>query len=408
MASIRSAPRRLDPESLRQQAPRIRDACLARRDAWIELCLELTRLESPSRDPASQEPVLALLATRLRAAGLQVVRWRGRRPAISGGGLLAHPPKPRPTRSPRQLLIGHCDTVWPLGTLTDMPARRDGALLRGPGIYDMKAGLAMIVTALEVLRQLDLEPPLLPMVLVNSDEEIGSHDSRTTLRRMARVAERVLVLEPSLGPEGRLKTARKGIGRFTVRVQGRAAHAGLDPEKGISAILELSHVIQKLFALNDTRRGITLNVGTVDGGLRTNVVAPESRAEIDVRVPTEELALEVERAIRALEPSLPGVVLEIDGAFGRPPMEPTPRNRRLWRLAAELADVLGLPLDEAMVGGGSDGNITSPLTATLDGLGAVGAGAHAQHEQVDIERTLERLALLTLLLLAPSPEEAPP
>ncbi len=212
--------------------------------------------------------------------------------------------------------------------------------------------------------------------------------------------ERVFVLEPSLGPAGLLKTARKGIGRFTVTVQGTAAHAGLDPGAGASAILELSHVIQDLFALNDLDKGITVNVGTIDGGLRPNVVAPKSRAVVDVRVATQADAQAVEAAIFSLCPATPGTTLHIEGAFGRPAMEQTPANRRLWMLACQLASDLGIDLEEGMAGGGSDGNTTSLYTATLDGLGAVGDGAHAHHEHLVLGRSIERAALLAMLLLA--------
>jgi glutamate carboxypeptidase len=212
---------------------------------------------------------------------------------------------------------------------------------------------------------------------------------------------RVFVLEPSLGAAGRLKTARKGIARFTVTVRGEAAHAGLDPGAGASAILELSHVIQTLFALNDFDRGITVNVGTIDGGLRPNVVAPESQAVVDVRVKTKADGDRVEQAILGLEPAIEGTSLVIEGGFGRPAMERTPQNRQLWRLAQTLGDELGLQLEEGLAGGGSDGNFTSLYTATLDGLGAVGDGAHARHEHLRLGRTIEHAALLTLLLMAP-------
>jgi glutamate carboxypeptidase len=198
-----------------------------------------------------------------------------------------------------------------------------------------------------------------------------------------------------------LKTARKGIGRFTVTVAGEAAHAGLDPGAGASAILELSHVIQELFSLNDFDKGITVNVGTIDGGLRPNVVAPSSKAVVDVRVASREDAERIESAIANLQPATAGTSLHIDGGFGRPAMERTPANRQLWRLACRLGEELGLELEEGLAGGGSDGNFTSLHTATLDGMGAVGDGAHARHEHLRLGRTIEHAALLTLLLLAP-------
>jgi glutamate carboxypeptidase len=255
--------------------------------------------------------------------------------------------------------------------------------------------------ALDALAHFGLEPSVAPHVFLNSDEEIGSRESRRYIERLAPQMDRVFVLEPSLGPSGKLKTARKGIGRFTVTVSGEAAHAGLDPGAGASAILELSHVIQELFALNDLDRGVTVNVGTIDGGLRPNVVAPSSKAVVDVRVATRQDAERVEAAIRELEPVTPGTSIEVDGLFGRPAMEHTPANRHLWRLACQLGSELGMELDEGMAGGGSDGNFTSLYTATLDGMGAVGDGAHARHEHLLLQPTLDRAALLALLLLAP-------
>jgi glutamate carboxypeptidase len=240
-------------------------------------------------------------------------------------------------------------------------------------------------------------------VVVNSDEEVGSPESSVVIRRLARRAARAFVLEPAFGRSGKLKTARKAAGRFTVIVRGRAAHAGTNPEEGISAIWEMSHQVQRLFAMNDAAHGITVNVGTIDGGLRPNVIAPEVTAVVDVRVPTRIDANHTEQAIRGLQPVLAGTQIEVSGGFGRPPMEPVERNQALWRLACDLGEELGLRLEQAAVGGASDGNTTSQFTATLDGLGAVGEGAHAPHEYVDVSRIVDRTALLALLLLAPLP-----
>jgi glutamate carboxypeptidase len=301
-----------------------------------------------------------------------------------------------------QLLLGHCDTVWPLGTLQEMPLQMEEGVMRGPGVYDMKAGLVQMLYALQALHTLHLEPSVTPLVFINSDEEIGSSESTPHIRRLARLVERAFVCEPSLGLEGKLKTARKGVGRFTVVVKGKAAHAGLNPESGASAILELSYVIQKLFALNDPNKGITVNVGVIDGGLRPNVVAPESRAMVDVRVPTRNDARWIEESILSLQPVSPEITLEISGGMRRPPMEPTSRNQALWDMAKHLGRELNLDLAAAAVGGASDGNTTSLYTATLDGLGAVGDGAHARHEFIYCDKMVERGALLALLLMAPS------
>jgi glutamate carboxypeptidase len=308
----------------------------------------------------------------------------------------------RRRRVPVQLMLGHYDTVWPAGTLATMPFERSGDTVRGPGVFDMKGGLVMMILALRGLRELGVEPEVTPVVFANSDEEIGSRDSRRYIEALARRVIRAFVLEPSLGEAGRLKTARKGIARFTVTVTGQAAHAGLEPGKGASAILELSHVIQRLFELNDPERGVTVNVGTIDGGLRPNVVAPESRAVVDVRVAGAGDARRVEAAIRGLKTSTPGTQVRIEGGFGRPPLEPTPRNQRLWERARRLGKSLGLDLEQAAVGGGSDGNTTSLYTATLDGLGPVGGGAHAPDEHLKLGPTLQRAALLALLLAEPA------
>jgi glutamate carboxypeptidase len=302
---------------------------------------------------------------------------------------------------PLQLLLGHADTVWPVGTLNDMPLEIGEGVMRGPGVYDMKAGLVQILYALRALHDLHLRPSVTPLVFVNSDEEIGSGESTSHIRRLARIANRAFVFEPSLGMDGKLKTARKGVGRFTVVVKGKAAHAGLDPGAGASAILELSYVIQKLFALNDPQKGITVNVGMIDGGLRPNVIAPESRAVVDVRMLTREDARHIEEQIRALRPVSPDITLEIDGRISRVPMEHTPRNRALWETAKRLGREIGLDLADGVAGGASDGNTTSLWTATLDGLGAVGDGAHARHEFIYFDKLVERGALLALLLLAP-------
>lgn len=292
--------------------------------------------------------------------------------------------------------------------LATMPVETRDGRLYGPGVYDMKGGLVQAVFALRALRELRLEPPAVPLLFVNSDEEIGSGESTRWVRLLARSVRRVFVLEPSLGPEGRLKTGRKGVGQFTVTVRGRAAHAGLEPERGASAVLELSHVIQRLHALADPARGIAVNVGVVSGGLRGNVVPPEARAEVDVRVLCEEDAPALEAAVRGLAPTLPGTRLEVTGAIDRPPLLATPANLALWRTAEAAARELGLALGHGTAGGASDGNTTSRTTATLDGLGAVGGGAHSVDEHVDLARMPERAALLALLLLAPVAAAAAP
>jgi glutamate carboxypeptidase len=299
------------------------------------------------------------------------------------------------------MLVGHCDTVWPVGTVRQMPVHVAGDTVSGPGVFDMKGGLVQMLYALRAVSELGLRPPAESVVVINSDEEIGSPDSTPLIRRLARHAVRAFILEPAFGRTGKLKTARKASGAFTITIRGRPAHAGVNPEEGASAILEMSYQIQRLFALNDAARGITVNVGTIDGGLRPNVVAAEVRASVDVRVPTRQDAVEIEAAIRALRPVNPSTTIEVEGSIKQAPMEPLPRNQALWRLAQELGRRLGLELEQAAVGGTSDGNTTSQYTATLDGLGAVGDGAHAFHEHALIQPMLDRCALLVLLLMAP-------
>lgn len=362
-----------------------------------DLLAQLARAESPSVAPGAHQEGFELLGEAFAAVGFTVRRVRGQG---SGDHLLACPRR-RLRGGPFQLLVGHLDTVWPLGTLERMPVRAVDGRLYGPGVFDMKGGLVQMVFALRALAELELSATVTPVVFVASDEEVGSPDSERHLLRLARAAARAFILEPGFGPSGKLKTERKGAGGFTLEVAGRASHAGVSPGEGVSAILELSYQIQRLFALNDPDRGVTVNVGAIDGGLRPNVVAPTASAKVDVRVRTEEDARWVEAAIRALVPVQEDASLRVTGKFGRPPMARTARNHALWLAAKRVGGQLGLSLDEAGVGGVSDGNLTSLYTATLDGLGPVGDGAHAEHEHVEISRLPERAALLALLLLAP-------
>ena len=368
----------------------------ARRAEMVDLLERLVRAESPSDDHAAQRGPREILAAALEPAGMRTRRVR----AFGTGDHLLAVPRARRRAAPRQLLLGHMDTVWPVGTLAEMPFAVRDARAHGPGTADMKGGLVVIAFALRALHELALEPEVTPVVLVNADEEIGSPDARRHHLRLASGAERAFVLECGEGPRGALKIARKGLGRFTVTVHGRSAHAGVAPEEGVSAILELSHQVQRLFALNDPAHGVTVNVGTIDGGLRPNVIAPEVVAQVEARVVTAADAARVEDHIRGLEPVTEGVSLEVDGDFRRPPLERTPRNLVLWEQALEAASALGIELGEALVGGASDGNLASTRTATLDGLGAVGDGAHADHEHVIVDRMPERAALLALLLAA--------
>ncbi|MCK5489907.1 MAG: M20 family metallopeptidase [Gemmatimonadetes bacterium] len=381
--------------------PRVLEHLLTREREMLRLLRKLAEAESPSLDHGSQAGPQAILRLELERLGY-VVRSI---PGVESGGQLLAIPHSRAKGGSIQLMVGHCDTVWEIGTLDVMPLIEKENRLYGPGTYDMKGGLVNIVFALRALKTLGLHPEVTPIVLINSDEEIGSCDSMRHIKRLAKVSERVFILEPALGPAGKLKTARKGNGFFEIRVLGRAAHAGLEPERGASAILELSMVIQRLFALNDAERGISVNVGTIDGGLRTNIVAPESRATVDIRVLTIDEARRIEAAVLSLEATTPGTELFVTGTMNRPPMERTPGNQHLWKAAQRKGQELGLDLQQGTSGGGSDGNVTSLFTPTLDGLGPVGDGAHASHEHVVVRSLPERAGLLAMLLLEPSMAE---
>jgi glutamate carboxypeptidase len=367
-----------------------------RRDAMVALLVGLARLESPSTDAAAQAAVMDALAASLGPAGYRAHRRSGR---TSGGVLLLSRPQPRARGL--QLLLGHCDTVWSHGTLASMPVEVDGDVVRGPGTFDMKAGLVIGVFALRALKALEIEAEVEPAFLVTSDEEVGSQDSVRWIRRLARAADRVLVLEPAAGPGGLVKTARKGIADFRLTVHGRAAHAGLDPDAGSSAIHEMARLIPRVLATRDGLKGVTLNVGLIDGGERPNVIAPECRASLDARFERRADGEAVEARIRALETETRGTRLQVSGGIDRPPLERTAANRRLWAMLRARALLVGVELEEApIVGGGSDGNLTSPLAPTIDGLGPVGAGAHADHEHVLASSLPERAAVLASLLSA--------
>lgn len=381
-------------------AARVLDYVNSQQHVLTNLLKDLVEAESPSTQPDTHDGARRVLRLALASAGYESRETGGR---DNPRHVFAKPAE-RARGQPSQLVIGHYDTVWPVGTVEERPFRIDGNVVHGPGSFDMKGGLAQMVLAIMAIRDLRLETPVLPIVFVNADEEIGSRSSTRYIRLLAQHADRALVLEPALGARGDIKTARKGIGRFTITVFGKAAHAGLNPESGASAILELSHVIQTLFSLNDVERGITVNVGTVDGGIQPNVIAPHSTAVVDVRVPTVAAGNEIEYIIHSIQPTNPDVRLHVEGCIGRPSMEPTSRNQKLWKRTKQAGDELGLELHQARSGGGSDGNTTSLYTATIDGLGPVGDGAHAAHEHLLVDKTLERTALLTLLLTSPPME----
>jgi glutamate carboxypeptidase len=362
-------------------------------DDIVAIVERLVAVESPSTDKSAVDRCGRELAAMLSQVGAEVEtianvdRGDHVRARVAGAGANADAEKP-------VLLLGHFDTVWPVGTLERMPSRRDGDRLYGPGTFDMKAGIAIAIAAMRALRATNTPHPPLQM-LWTADEEIGSGTSRTVIEEEARRSRAVLVLEPAL-PGGAVKTARKGCGEFELTVHGVAAHAGLDPGKGVSAIHELASQIALVERLQDLPRGVSVNVGRITGGTRANVVAEEARAVIDVRAPTRAAAAALERALRALQALRPGARVSVEGGFDRPPMERTAEVAALFETARRVAAALGHDLAEGSAGGGSDGNFTAALgVPTLDGLGAVGDGAHAAHEHVEVSSLAWRAALVS-------------
>jgi glutamate carboxypeptidase len=354
---------------------------------------ELVLLESPTQNQQACDALCSHLAGELERIGGRVIIHR--RP--SAGSHLQVNFTGGKNREP-VLLLGHFDTVYDIGTLQTMPWREEKGRLYGPGVFDMKSGIAQMMFALAALREVQGGLPRPVMVLLVSDEEGGSDTSRALTEKIARQCAAVLVCEPS-GPGGALKTARKGVGAFLVKVTGQAAHSGLDFEKGHSAILELARQIQAISRLTDLKRGVTLNVGVVRGGTRTNVIAAEAMAEVDLRIAKKADGTVMERKIRRLRPVNPKCKIEIEGGINRPPMERTKHVVALFELARKIAGELGFPLEEIAVGGGSDGNFTGGIgIPTLDGLGAVGEGAHASHESIVAAELPRRAALLAGLI----------
>ncbi len=297
------------------------------------------------------------------------------------------------------MLLGHFDTVWSLGTLANMPFRVADGRVHGPGVLDMKTGIVMLLYAMRALRELEVHNHRPITIFLDSDEEVGSASSRFITEAIARQCEAVLVLEPAQGPLGLLKTSRKGVGSYTVRVHGRASHAGVDFEKGHSAIVELSRQILEVAKFTDLGRGITVNPGVIQGGTRSNVVAAEAWAEVDIRIARTADAAELEHKFSGLRSFDPNCRLEITGGLNRPPMERTAGTVRLLEAARDLAKTMEMELGESATGGGSDGNFTSALgIPTLDGLGAVGEGAHAANESIILKHLPHRTALLAGLV----------
>jgi glutamate carboxypeptidase len=371
-----------------------------RRDAIVSTIRELVEIESPSDNKAAVDRVAEVVAEKFSRLGGEIRFHRaknfGAHLQVNFGGSSAKP----------VLLLGHYDTVYPMGTLATMPCGVAGNKLTGPGVLDMKSGIALMLHAIAALQEWhgreESQPGelLRPVnVLLVSDEEVGSSSSRAITEALAKRAAAVLVLEPSYGRQGAVKTARKGVGDYQIRVSGKASHAGLDFQKGVNAIVELARQIEKISAFTELKKGLTVNVGIVAGGSRTNVVPAEASAEVDVRIARLKDAAGIDKKIRSLRPFNRKCKIEVTGGINRPPMERTAGVAALYAQAKTIARELGWKLGEAAVGGGSDGNFTAGLgIPTLDGLGAVGDGAHATHEHILISELPRRAALLAGLI----------
>ena len=372
-----------------------------RRDEIVSTIRELVEIESPSDNKAAVDRIAQAVAQKFSQLG---------------GEARVHPAKdfgnhlqvdfPGKSAAKPVLLLGHYDTVYPLGTLAAMPCRAVGNKLTGPGVLDMKSGIALMLHALAALQDWHKEDwhgalPRPVTVLLVSDEEVGSDSSRPITESLAKKAAAVLVLEPSYGFQGAVKTARKGVGEYLLKVTGKASHAGLDFQKGVNAILELARQIERISSFTELKKGLTVNVGVVSGGSRTNVVPAEASAQVDVRIARIKDAAGIDKKMRSLRPFNRKCKIEITGGINRPPMERTAGVATLYAQAAAIARELGWKLGEAAVGGGSDGNFTAGLgIPTLDGLGAVGDGAHAPHEHILISELPRRAALLASLVEA--------
>jgi glutamate carboxypeptidase len=367
-----------------------------RQEAVLKSIRELVERETKSREEARLDEIARLVAAQLGEIGgrVELFSQPGYGTNLRAGFDFGHD-----RSAQRVLVIGHLDTVWPIGTLERLPFRvTPEGRAHGPGVFDMKSGIAVVIEALRTITAQHLATKRPVTLLLTCDEEIGSRTSRPLVEEEAKNAAAALVLEPPI-TGGVVKTGRKGIGEFTVRTIGRAAHAGLDPGKGVNAIVELAHQTLRLAALNDFARGITVSVGLISGGTAMNVIPAEASAKVDVRYWTNEDGERVVNAIRGLDPVLAEARVEVSGGINRPPMPRSEKNIALYEHARALASELGFDLKDAVVGGGSDGNFTAAMgVPTLDGLGVDGAGAHAEHEHIIIDDIPRRAALLTRLM----------
>ena len=371
----------------------------SRREEIVGTIRELVEIESPSDDKPSVDRIARVIAKKFEALGGRIQFHNS---ADFGDSLQIDFPGPSGLAStPLKpvLLLGHFDTVYPLGTLAKMPCKLSNGRLLGPGVLDMKSGVALMLYAIDALQTWHSGLPRPVTVFLVSDEEVGSHSSRKITEALAQKSAGVLVLEPAAGLPGAVKTARKGVGEYTLRAKGVAAHAGLDPGKGHSAVVELARQITVIAKMNDLRTGISVNAGLIRGGTRSNVIAAEASAQIDVRIAGAKQASGLDRKLRSLKPFDKRCELEIIGGINRLPMERTAGVAGLYQKARMIAHEFGWKLEEAAVGGGSDGNFTAALgVPTLDGLGGVGEGAHAVHEYIVISELPRRALLLAGLI----------
>ena len=359
-------------------------------DRILRKVSELVRMESPTSSPEAVHAVQQVVAGWAGELGGAV--------NLTGAILEAQFGNPSDARKPL-LLIGHLDTVWPIGTFARMPWRVEDGWAYGPGVLDMKAGVVMALEAIQLAREVDPATPVI--LLLSSDEETGSLRSRERIEQVAKACRAVFVLEPAQGPQGAYKTARKGVGQFRLEIDGVPSHSGVDFTAGHSAIRELAWQIEQISAFTNLDRGTTLNVGVIGGGTQSNVIAASAWADIDLRVTTLADAETATRKIQALKPRDPQCRLRLSGGLNRPPMERTPGTVALFEQARELASALGFALEEASTGGGSDGNFTSALgIPTLDGMGAVGRGAHAENESIRVDALAPRITLLAAMIVA--------
>lgn len=385
----------IEPGKLLEDAEKRQESMLKQLEAVVSI-------ESPSEDKAAVDHAGRVVADWFGGLGGKI-RWHRQKEfgdllEVRFGAMARRSNTGAGERRKPILLLGHLDTVWPMGTLAKLPFRVTKGKAFGPGVYDMKAGVVMALHALAMLRERQAQATPVVVLLV-SEEEIGSPVSRAVTEKIARECSAVFVLEPAQGPQGAYKTARKGVGDYSVHVRGVAAHSGVDFEKGHSAVLELARLIEKISRFTDVKTGLTVNPGTICGGTRTNVIAAEAQAEVDVRIARMRDAARVERLFRGLRVTDRACTLTVTGGMNRPPMERSRGTVALFQQAKACGHAMGFGLEEGSTGGGSDGNFTAALgIPTLDGMGAVGEGAHATHESIVLGELAKRTALLAAMI----------